>query len=448
MSGILDGRRVAVVGAGVSGLAAAYRLRQRGADVTVFERNGWVGGRTRSVRKGGFTFDVGALVMLPTYRNVYALIRELGIEGHVHTTKPRLAIVRDGRRHSFDYARPVSSALGIGLISWADKLRMLRLLPPLLRHRGRFHYRSMGDLSPLDHVSTHDWCLQHLSQSIDDYVANPFIRINSLTDTRCAPVGEWLWQLWAYNSPHIFQLDRGMAFYAESLARGLDVRLDTPVSRVRPERERVRLSAGGEERSFDACLVAVPPPFAHDIAPMLTPQQEAYFGGVRPVRMISLHLGLDYVPEVPDSIVMFPEKENPHLLDILFDHNKGPGRAPPGKAAIAIQSSLPWSEAHRDASDEAVIAELGRLAAPHIGPVEGHVEVAHVNRWDYVCARSWPGYYTQLRDFVAARPLDSPLHFAGDYYSGGIEGATLSGLNAAEDITRYLAGRGSAALAA
>lgn len=434
----LAGKTVAVVGAGPAGLAAAYRLQQRGAKVSVFERNDYVGGRTRSVRKGGFVFDVGALVMLPTYKNVYALIRELGIEGHVHETKPKLAIVRDGRRHSFDYARPLRSALGIGLLSWADKLRMLKVLPPMVRHWGRFHYRSMGDVAIWDDISTRDWCLKHLSESIENYVANPFIRINSLTDTRSAPVGEWFWQLWAYNSPHIFQLDRGMVFYAESLARGLDVRLNTAVTRVAVDQNRALVSSAEGERSFDACVLAVPPNFAHRIAPMLTPQQERYFGGVDPVRMITLHLGLDYVPEVPDSIVMFPEKESAELIDILFDHNKGPGRAPKGKAAIAIQSSLQWSEAHREASDEEIVAKLSRIAEPFIGPLQGRIEVAHVNRWDYVCAKTFPGYYTQLRDFVDARPMNTPLHFAGDYYSGGIEGATLSGLNASRDVARFL----------
>lgn len=434
----LTGKTVAVVGAGPSGLAAAYRLQQRGAKLTVFERNDYVGGRTRSVRKNGFVFDVGALVMLPTYKNVYGLIRELGIEGHVHETKPKLAIVRDGRRHSFDYAKPIRSAVGIGLLSWPDKLRLLKLLPLMARNWGRFHYRSIGDVAIWDDISTRDWCLKHLSESIEDYVANPFIRINSLTDTRSAPVGEWFWQLWAYNSPHIFQLDRGMVFYAESLARGMDVRLNTPVTRVAIDQNRALVETAADMQCFDACVVAVPPNYAHQIAPMLTPQQERYFGGVDPVRMITLHLGLNYVPDVPDSIVMFPEKESAEMIDILFDHNKGPGRAPEGKAAIAIQSSLQWSEAHQDASDEEIVAKLSRIAEPFIGPLKDRVEVAHVNRWDYVCAKTFPGYYTQLRDFVDARPMNTPLYFAGDYYSGGIEGATLSGLNASRDVARFL----------
>lgn len=438
----LRGKTVAVVGAGVSGLAAAYRLQQNGAKVTLFERNDDVGGRTRSVRKNGYTFDCGALVMLPTYKNVYALMQELGITSHVHEMKLRLAIVRDGKRHSFDYRAPVRSALQMQLLSWPSKLKLLKLLPVLVRNWPRFNYRSMGDITPFDQESTRNYCLRVLNEEIDDYLANPFIRINSLTDTHSAPVGEWLWQLAAYRSPQIYELDRGMVFYAETLARGLDVRLQAPVSEVRIEGRgaALRWQQAGQEQTaqFDACILAVPPPFAQAIAPVLTPAQQRYFECIEPVKMISLHLGLDYRPQVEDAIVMFPEKESAELLDIVFDHIKAPGRAPPGKGAVAIQTTREWSAAHADASDEAIIDELVALAEPHVGPLRGRIEVSHVNRWDYVCAVTFPGYYTLLRDHIEQRALDQPLFYCGDWFSGGIEGATTSGLMVCADVQRYL----------
>ncbi len=57
---------VAVVGGGVGGLAAAIRLRVRGHDVTVFERNAELGGKLAVLTRDGFSFDVGpSLVTLP-----------------------------------------------------------------------------------------------------------------------------------------------------------------------------------------------------------------------------------------------------------------------------------------------------------------------------------------------------------------------------------------------
>jgi protoporphyrinogen/coproporphyrinogen III oxidase len=434
----MQGKNIAVIGAGVSGLAAAYRLQQKGAKVTVFDKRDYVGGRTRSVRIGEFTFDVGALVMLPTYKNVYGLIKELGIEGHIHETKPSLAIIRNGQRHSFDYAHPYQSAITTKLLSWPSKLKLLKLIPELIRYRSRLNYDSMGEFGELDAESTRDYCLRVLNEEIDDYFANPFIRINSLTDTRRAPAGEWLWQLVAYQSPHIFQLDKGMVFYAESLASSLDVRLNTTVTKVTTDNGKATLQIGSESSTFDACLLAVPPPAAHAISASLSPQQEKFFASVKPVYMISLHLGLRKKPDIADSIIMFPEKEHADLLDILLDHNKGPGRAPPGKAAIAIQSTIEWSEKHANASDEEITATLIKLAEPYIGKVDGLIEVSYVHRWDYVCAITQPGFFTMLGDYMKARDLNQPLFFSGDFTAGGIEGATTSGLNAAKHIETFL----------
>jgi hypothetical protein len=58
------GRSVAVVGAGVSGLAAAYRLRKRGVQVTVFEAADRAGGKIRTNSEGGFIWDEGANTMV------------------------------------------------------------------------------------------------------------------------------------------------------------------------------------------------------------------------------------------------------------------------------------------------------------------------------------------------------------------------------------------------
>ncbi|MEN3047442.1 MAG: phytoene desaturase family protein [Candidatus Caldarchaeales archaeon] len=53
------GKRVVVVGAGLGGLAAAALLARDGHEVTVIEKNEWVGGRAGSFSRDGFTFDTG-----------------------------------------------------------------------------------------------------------------------------------------------------------------------------------------------------------------------------------------------------------------------------------------------------------------------------------------------------------------------------------------------------
>lgn len=52
-------KKIIVVGAGVSGLAAAVRLQKLGYDVTLYEKEGQPGGKMNQIKENGFTFDVG-----------------------------------------------------------------------------------------------------------------------------------------------------------------------------------------------------------------------------------------------------------------------------------------------------------------------------------------------------------------------------------------------------
>ena len=65
--------KIIVVGAGVSGLAAAVRLQKLGYDVTLYEKRRSTWGKMNQIKENGFTFDVGpTIVMMPEiYREVF-----------------------------------------------------------------------------------------------------------------------------------------------------------------------------------------------------------------------------------------------------------------------------------------------------------------------------------------------------------------------------------------
>src|SRR2546423_5050916 len=71
--------RLAIVGAGISGLGAAYLL-SRSHEVEVFERAPYLGGHTRTIRHGGLALDTGFLVHNErNYPLLFRLFRELGV---------------------------------------------------------------------------------------------------------------------------------------------------------------------------------------------------------------------------------------------------------------------------------------------------------------------------------------------------------------------------------
>jgi len=124
--------RVAVVGGGIAGLAAAFELSQSSASFVVLERAPRAGGVIISESIDGFTIDGGPDSLLIQKPAAIKLCEELGLGDRLVATKPpRLAYIqRGGRLH----ALPAASVLGIptrigpfartSLFSWPGKLRM------------------------------------------------------------------------------------------------------------------------------------------------------------------------------------------------------------------------------------------------------------------------------------------------------------------------------------
>ena len=123
---------VAVIGAGVSGLSAAYELRKRKRSVVVLERDTRPGGIILTERVGEFVIDAGPDALLVQKPAAVALCNELGLGDRLFPTKlPRTAFVlRDGELHPL----PGASILGFPT----------RLGAAVQEHAVRAHRRSSG----------------------------------------------------------------------------------------------------------------------------------------------------------------------------------------------------------------------------------------------------------------------------------------------------------------
>lgn len=81
--------RVAVVGAGISGLGAARKLAQAGFEVVVFEKSHGLGGRCATRRVEGYTFDTGASTIAPRGKALEpVMLQELSTADLVKVEKP------------------------------------------------------------------------------------------------------------------------------------------------------------------------------------------------------------------------------------------------------------------------------------------------------------------------------------------------------------------------
>ncbi|WP_216205599.1 protoporphyrinogen oxidase [Amycolatopsis aidingensis] len=135
--------RVAVVGGGISGLAAAYRLRELlgpGAELTLCESTEVLGGKIRTERLAGRPFDVGAEAFLARRPEAMRLAEEVGLGTElVHPTGARATIRAGGHTHRLPpgtlMGLPCDPAAVAGLLSEEGRRAVAaepRLPPPVL----------------------------------------------------------------------------------------------------------------------------------------------------------------------------------------------------------------------------------------------------------------------------------------------------------------------------
>ncbi|HET7106380.1 MAG TPA: protoporphyrinogen oxidase [Candidatus Acidoferrum sp.] len=117
-------QKVVVIGAGISGLACAYRLKQQGIPCLLAEAQERAGGLISTIRRNGFLFETGP--QCPRFPpSVWQLVRELGLDSEFVAGDPaaKRYIVRDGRLHRAPFSP--GGLIGTRLVGLRSKLKIL-----------------------------------------------------------------------------------------------------------------------------------------------------------------------------------------------------------------------------------------------------------------------------------------------------------------------------------
>ena len=269
--------KVAVIGSGISGLAAAHRLRPH-AQVALFEAGSYFGGHTHTVdvtlpdaqgQRVTHGVDTGFLVLNErTYPGLIALLEELGV--------PTAA-----SDMSFSVQVPGAGALGAGALEWsgsslatvfaqrrnllrprflamlAEPLRFNRLCTALAeRGEDRALAQPLGEF--LDQhgfgAAFRDWYFLPMLGCIWSCPTDQMLRFPVATMVRfCHNHG----LIQVQNRPQWYTVAGGARQYVHAIVQGLDARLATPVERIQRNAAGVLIQTSAGSEHFDAVVLAV-----------------------------------------------------------------------------------------------------------------------------------------------------------------------------------------------
>jgi protoporphyrinogen/coproporphyrinogen III oxidase len=449
--------RVAVVGGGVAGLAAAHRLVERGvSDIVLLEAGARLGGSIATEHAGGFTIEAGADSLLTEKPWAVGLCERLGVRlVGTREGERRTYVVHDGRLaplpEGFLLLAPTDlAALAASpLFSWRGKLRMaLDVVLP----RG----------ADVPDESVAHFVRRRLGREAFERVAEPLVGGIYTADAERLSL--------AATMPRFRELERrhrsvilglragagasraagaryslfaapagGAGALIEALARRLPagvVRLRTPVAGLARDGDGWRLGAGGEALGADALVLATP---AHAAAPLLAPIDAGLGRLLADIdyassATVTLAYPSAALPALGGFGFVVPAVERRELIACTYASRKFPGRAPEGHELVrafvggALRSDLL-------ARDDDALVDVVRRELRHLAGIAAPPELTRVHRHSSAMPQYAVGHLERVAAIEARAAALPGLALAGAAYRGvGVPDCVHSGEAAADRV--------------
>ena len=260
-----NNKRVAIIGAGIGGMAAAYDLVQAGHQITIFEKDGYVGGLASGIKEPHWQWSVEKYYhhWFASDRHILGLIEELGWSDKVHFLRPYTVVYHNGKFYPFDSYLHALLFPGLG---WGINKIRFGLVGLYLRLTNDWHSLEKSTVD----AWMRKWAGDHVYQSIwEPLVIGKFG--DHYQDVNMA----WMWARLKARTTHLGTFEGGFQAFADRFAQrlrdsGVDIQLATPVTQIVPQQDGgVALDIGENSHTFDQCLVTASPGFMARLVPSL-----------------------------------------------------------------------------------------------------------------------------------------------------------------------------------
>jgi oxygen-dependent protoporphyrinogen oxidase len=468
-------KSVAIIGAGITGLTAAFYLKRKGLAVTVYEASARVGGVIQSMQNDGFLAEFGPNTLLETSPKISQLVRDAGLQSRRLDPAPE-AEARYVVRYQRPIAMPAKPAgfFTTDLFSWRAKLAVLRE-PFVPRRRDRVE-------ESIAQFVVRRFNQEFLDHAIDALVAgiyagdphrlsveHAFPKLKALEDNYGSMIKGQLFgarerkkrgEVAKDRAPK-FSFDAGLQVLPDTLAVHLGdaMKLNTPVTRLAQTMDgwRVTTPAGETEHhvvifcgtakrlaelelhSRTAGTPSLFPSAAHPERRLDT----GVFGEIRYPPVASVVLGFrreDVAHPCQGFGMLIPKIEGFKILGTIFSSSLFPNRAPAGHLTL---TSYIGGERYPDLASlppEQLYELVGEDLRVLLG-VRGRPVFQHSVFWPHAIPQYNVGY-GRYKELMSQIERHAPgLFLAGHYREGiSLSDSIVSGVNVADRVGKQYAG--------
>jgi oxygen-dependent protoporphyrinogen oxidase len=490
--------RIAIIGGGIAGLAAAYELEKAQAagtpvEYTLFEAQPQLGGSLASEIVQGAVLERGPDSFLTEKPAAAELCRELGLGAELIPSndaerrtyivvRNRLVGLPDGLMFLVP-TKLIPTAL-TRLFSIPTKLRMaMELLHPprpanpdtnfdesvaalVRRHFGQEAVDRLadpllsgiygGDATQLSAQTVLPRMVEMERQygSLTRGMLAAHRKMRAVAKTSSKTQNRGTGRSDGAQRAIFTALRGGMQQLVDAITAKLNpasIRTATPVGSVNKTNNGWTIEAAGLRQDFDALIMAAPAWAAGELLATVDPALSAALGAIPYSSSITVNLIYDEskIGAMPDGFgFLVPAIEGRSMLACTFVHRKFLGRTPPGKAVFRAFLGGMKREAMLAESDDALVAtvrhELSEILGAQSFSAAVEPEHAQVSRWRRAMAQYAVGHQARMLQINARMAALPGLRLAGNAYDGiGVPDCIRLGRKAA----RELATAGTPALA-
>lgn len=437
---------VVVVGGGIAGLTAAYRLRDH--RVLVLEAADTAGGRVKSHQRGRYWVNLGAQ-FLAGEGPLWDLAQELGIETlSLRQSQPALALknklVVSEVPARFAVELPLSPAGRVAMLRLGLKLR--RTYKRLARNKDREDARRFRDR--LDAVSSSEYFGGIRNEEVQA-ILRALIRfwMGAEPEEVCAGHTALYIGLSVANLgevPPFSLVVGGNQEIPRTLARNLGDRIRTEAMvadvRARGKVVEIRFKQNGHEQTVTSreCVIAVPAYAVLDIVPDLSEQKRraleaVHYGAYVTVGFFTNEQGSQPWDKIYVATVV--DKSFQVLVNPATVLHEGADR-PPGGALLLYAGGDPARKL-LELSDSEIVRTFQTDLEALLPSLRGHIEETVVQRWPKAIPYWEPGGRA-LKE--ALRESSGRIHFAADYLAyPSMQVAATAGTEVAKIVAPRLA---------